>query len=971
MISRFLSVAFILFAICSVSLSSTTLKTGVIQKKSLPLDGIAGKQMKTRENSQYLSGRIIIKLMPGETIEAISSALSPLSVSRTARIFNDPMASRSSGNVDLSRFYYVDYSSPVDVFAAAEELSALAEVQYAEPQFIYPLSETSLFTPNDPSFGSQWGLTKIQAPLAWDITQGDTSVVIAIVDSGVETGHPDLAVNIWNNPGETGLDGSSNDKRFNNIDDDGNGYVDDWRGWDFGGADYNNVVPDNNPNPTGSNNAHGTHVAGIASAATNNNTGVAGVGFKCRLLPVKTSADNDTRAPGGLGYIIAGYEGVAYAAFMGADVMNMSWGGSGGSQFEQDIVNYATQQGTLLVGAAGNGNSSASHYPSSYNNVISVAATNSADIRSSFSNYGIDIDVCAPGSSILSTVYPSSYATWDGTSMASPFVAGLAGLVKSAHPTYTGLQLGELMRMTCDNIDGINPSYAGLLGRGRINASRALTESPSAVRARNFLMRDSLGGNNNGNPEPNETIDLYFTFTNYLSPTTNASAVLTTTAPGLTVINGMFNIGVLGTLDTIRNTATPFRIQLSGSVTPGLIATLKLTLTDGSQSDTQFYTLVINPTYQNHNINQVTVTMTNNGRIGYNNFPTNSQGVGFLYPSGGANHLFEGGLIIGNSATRLLSNVRNPGGTQDNDFLSSQIYNLQTPGVISNQDGSTVFSDSSAPLANRLGIQVKQYTYAFADSSDDDYVLVRYDIRNLTSTTISGLYVGQFFDWDIANYITNRTAYDPTRSLAYAWDQNTPTAPYIGMRALDSAAGVRGLVNDGNIVLDRAGKWGWISGGIGQASAGPQDIHTVISSGPYTIGGGATKMVSFAMVGGATLVTMQANADAAKAKWEHIRLLVGVEEEREEVPAAYKLAQNYPNPFNPSTTIRYAIPQAESVTLQVFDILGRHVSTSVDEVMPAGEQAVQFNASGLASGMYYYRMQSGRFSETRKLILLR
>jgi len=954
----------------SVGFASNS-KTSPLQKKSLPLDAVSNVQMKTRDNSQYLSGRIIVKLDPSTSIESISAFLSALSVTNIQPAFTDAMARRSKGNVDLSRFYYINYLSPVDAFAAAEELSALPQVEYAEPPFIYPLDETSIFTPNDPSFGSQWGLTKIQAPLAWDITQGDTTVVIAIVDSGVETGHPDLAANIWSNPGETGLDGSSNDKRFNNIDDDGNGYVDDWRGWDFGGADYNNVVPDNNPNPTGSNNAHGTHVAGIASAATNNGVGVAGVGFKCRLLPVKTSADNDTRAPGGLGYIIAGYEGVAYAAFMGADVMNMSWGGSGGSQFEQDIVNYASQQGTLIVAAAGNENSSSPHYPSSYANVISVAATNSSDIRSSFSNYGVDVDVCAPGSSILSTVYQSTYSVWDGTSMASPFVAGLAGLVKSVHQGYTGLQLGELVRMTCDNIDGINPSYAGLLGRGRINANRAVSESPSAVRAKNFVMRDSIGGNNNGNPEPNETIDLYFTFTNYLSPTSSASVSLTTTATGLTVTNGAFNVGVLGTLDTIRNTATPFRIALSGTVAPGLIATLKLTMNDGSQSDIQFFTLVINPTYQNHNINQVTVTMTNNGRIGYNNFPTNTQGIGFLYPSGGANQLFEGGLIIGNSATKLLSNVRNPGGTQDNDFLSSQIYNLQTPGVISNQDGSTVYSDSSAPVANRIGIQVRQYTYAFADSGEDDYVLIRYDIRNLNATPVTGLYIGQFFDWDIANYATNRTAYDPTRSLAYAWDQNTPSAPYIGMRALDSAAGARGLANVTGLVLDRAAKWGWISGGTALGGAGPQDIHSVISSGPFTIGAGATQMVSFAMVGGATLSAMQSNADAAKAKWEQIRLLVGVDDGRVGLPTFYNLSQNYPNPFNPSTMIRFAIPQADRVTLQVFDLLGRRVSTLVDEVKPAGEYTVQFNALGIASGMYYYRMQAGKFSETRKLIVLR
>ena len=149
-----------------------------------------------------------------------------------------------------------------------------------------------------------------------DLTQGDTTVVIGIVDSGVQLGHPDLTGNIWRNSGEMGTDGQGRDKRTNTEDDDGNGYVDDWQGWDFGGADYNNVVTDNNPSPTGGNNAHGTHVAGIASASTDNGVGVAGTAFQCRLLAIKTAADNDTRGPGGTGFIIAGIQGIAYAATM-------------------------------------------------------------------------------------------------------------------------------------------------------------------------------------------------------------------------------------------------------------------------------------------------------------------------------------------------------------------------------------------------------------------------------------------------------------------------------------------------------------------------------------------------------------------------------------------------------------------------------------------------------------------------------
>jgi serine protease len=179
-----------------------------------------------------------------------------------------------------------------------------------------------------------------------------------------------------------------------------------------------------------------------------------GAGFKCKLMGIKSSADNDTRGPGGQGYIITGYEGIRYAADRGCAVINCSWGGGGGGQFEQDVITYATvNKNALVVCAAGNESSSGSFYPASYKYVLSVASTNSSDVRSSFSNYGNNIDICAPGSSIYSTLWNNSYATFDGTSMASPIAAGVCAIVKSQFPTYTAMQVGEKVRVNCDNID--------------------------------------------------------------------------------------------------------------------------------------------------------------------------------------------------------------------------------------------------------------------------------------------------------------------------------------------------------------------------------------------------------------------------------------------------------------------------------------------------------------------------------------
>jgi len=170
------------------------------------------------------------------------------------------------------------FTAPLDAFTIAKEISQYPEVLYAEPWFIYPVNEITTCRPNDSLRSQQWALNKIMADSAYCFAMGDTTVSIGIIDTGVEWTHDDLKANIYTNWGEYGPDGNSGRKESNLIDDDGNGYIDDWHGWDFGGADLNNPVADNNPAPTNDGAGHGTHVAGIASGRTNNTTGIAGSG---------------------------------------------------------------------------------------------------------------------------------------------------------------------------------------------------------------------------------------------------------------------------------------------------------------------------------------------------------------------------------------------------------------------------------------------------------------------------------------------------------------------------------------------------------------------------------------------------------------------------------------------------------------------------------------------------------------------
>ncbi len=889
MMKRFLSVTVLGFFVLSIAFGAGhhSSVSPVVNKKPSPAS-LRNIKLKTPQNSRYLPDRVIVKFEPSVHPSKLLNMFGVMSVDAYAQRYGvqsvEPMFPHSkppkkAGDVDLSKFYLMKFSASRDAFKVAGELSQLPEVQYAEPVFKYRVSgDATLCTPNDSSRSLQWNLNNIFADSAFCISQGDTSVSIAIVDIGVQVNHPDLAANIWHNSGEMGLDSLGRDKRFNGVDDDGDGYVDDWQGWDFGGADYNNPVGDNDPSPTTTYLTHGTHVAGIASAVTNNHIGISGIGYNTKIMAIKTTSDNDyldveggSQGP----FVIFGDQGIVFAADHGAKIINCSWGGPGFSQAEQDIINYATQQGSLVVAAAGNDHTGNPNYPAAYDNVISVAAVNYLDHVTAYSNYGTTVDLAAPGGdspglAIYSTLYPSTYGLEAGTSMASPLVAGLAGLVAAKFPSYSPLQIGEQVRVTCDNIDGKNPYYVQQIGKGRINAVRALTESWPSVRMVSFVASDSGYGNNDGSIEPNEKFTITTNLINYLQPTSPSALVtLTSSDTNVVILTSQYSLGVLNTLSTTNNYASPFVVQAKSHPAQSDLVKFTILIDDGNYHDFQSFFVLINPTFATHNINNVGVTLTNNGRIGFNDFPNNSQGVGFTY--GGLNQLFEGGVLMGYSATNLVDCVRNDNGVQDADFVSSQIYSLRTPGIVSNQDGNTVFSDSGAVAPNTVGVQVGIRSYAFTSPADSNYVILRYDIDNISGADFSNFYAGLFLDWDIQpNYATNQTSFDPLRDLGFAWSPGVSNSVYCGARALNGASGFHGLINNAAIDLSRSGKWSWLSGGIVTIDS-IGDIHFAISSGPYTIPNGGTQTVGFALYGGKSLADLQTSADASFNQWNYIK----------------------------------------------------------------------------------------------------
>lgn len=347
-----------------------------------------------------------------------------------------------------------------------------SDVLSVEPQHTRHMT----VTPDDTYFDLQWHLYQtndidIDATDAWDTTTGSADVVVAVIDSGVDVDHEDLVDNIWVNTGETADNG---------IDDDGNGYVDDVNGWDFVDSDK-----DPNPDPNGIDEdgdgstdggiVHGTHVAGLIGAAGNNGTGVSGVAWTVSIMALRSLDDEGS----GTDQSIA--EAMEYAADNGADVINLSLGAYGNSSELQAGVDYAQSAGVLIIAAAGNDGldlSNLGFYPACATDVIGVAATNAADDASSFTNFGGGcIDVAAPGSSILSTLYTDDttfgftddYGYLSGTSMATPVVSGAAAVLKAANPTFSGSDITNALSGTTDDI-GLTSAY----GSGRLNVASAL-----------------------------------------------------------------------------------------------------------------------------------------------------------------------------------------------------------------------------------------------------------------------------------------------------------------------------------------------------------------------------------------------------------------------------------------------------------------------------------------------------------------
>jgi thermitase len=376
-----------------------------------PFTGNTNGNRDVAVNAAAVPGEILVKFRPGISGNSVKAMSAQLGMKQVGSV---------------NRLGVVTMKVSGDAKATIAKLNQNGNVLYAEPNYVATMSDFSVEkVVNDPRLAEQWALKNVDAAGAWDVNMGSKKTLLAIVDTGVDYNHPDLAGRV-----DKGRDFINNDDDA--MDDQG----------------------------------HGTHCAGIAAATANDGIGIAGLAPNVNILAVKVLS-----ASGGGSYESVA-SGITYAADRGAHIISMSLGGGASSQALQDAVDYAKSKGALVVAAMGNNGRESKSYPAACDGVMAIGATDINDGKASFSQYGTWISVGAPGHNILSTIPGNKYAVYSGTSMATPYAAGLAALVKDTFPSMTAAQIREKIEKSADDVG--TAGFDKQFGHGRINAANAV-----------------------------------------------------------------------------------------------------------------------------------------------------------------------------------------------------------------------------------------------------------------------------------------------------------------------------------------------------------------------------------------------------------------------------------------------------------------------------------------------------------------
>ncbi len=863
----------------------------------------------------------------------------------------------------LSRWFILEYAGEMSPDRAVFLASYSPVIELAEPVYARQFQSQ----PNDSLLGSQYYLALTHTLQAWDVQRCDSTMLVASIDEGIYLAHPDLVDAIWHNPGEMGLNGQGNPKQSDTLDNDNDGYIDDWQGWDFAG--YFGITSSNSPSSVV---VHGCHTAGILAATGNNRIGIAGVAFGAKVLIVKV-ADSFGDA------IIQGYHGIIYAVDRGAKVISCSWGGPGRAQSEQDVIDYADAKGSIVVCSAGNnGASPDENYPSAYEHTVSVAWITASLSPKDASQPSRHVSIGAPGDSILSTYYSigkqsAGDTTDQGTSMAAPQAAGALALIRQHWPNATNRWAMERLRATCDTLT--SDSKPGFNGRGIINVYRALTD----VHAYSLRLDSAVILSDSGNDwlESGQTAHVKLVFKNYLDSLPDARVSIellaadgTPLPPGGHFSVNPIQIGPISPIGPMQTSTATISVTADSTTPPETDLLVRLWLSDpavGYKGDYDYFVVHANPGYLTLH-NNLAVTITDNGAIGYRDATLDEQGAGFEWvnaPGGlrpdARGVLLGGGLIVAKDSTHVVDALGdfNFGGSIGKFKPRAPLLRQEITRYGPGDYITGAFSDSLYDTSQRIGLRMLEQCSALPAPANHAVVVTYAFFPSNYPSTVYQFDAGLYMDWDIGDYGLRDSAWFDLADSIFFVERSEPGYAVIAMKLTDVFPATSPLKyyalnntnNDGGFsvggLFPASLKWSLFQ--QNKANAGKGDVAVLLGANMNFLHMQAS--LTYIMALGVSV------ADARKNVMTTLGVMngtLGVSA----VPASGSGIDFWPNPATQRIRIlAHELPSGAALTIGVSDMLGRSVLRATvrngDEIdlslLSAGMYAVEVSGQGTHS----------------------
>ena len=948
----------------------------------------------------YMPGRVVVQFKEGVVpvtghaktgLNSFDAVASPFGIYRVQQAFPVIEAAAAKRALlpaarKLRRMYYVEYSGPFDPWEVVSGLLRSKEVERAEPHFTYELAgnmskaairdhnPAGRVVPDDELYDDQTHLNGMEMEAAWDVVKGeDGNVVVAITDGGTYWRHQDLRDNVWVNADE--IPG-------NGIDDDNNGYVDDVHGWDFS---------DSTNDPTGADGHvgldHATSVTGVVAAVANNGIGIAGTSWNAKFMPVNSSCLLDA----GLCWSAAA---TVYAAENGADVITAAYGRAVDSFLLADAMEFAVEHGAVVVAAGGNHNHNIDDmplYPASYPTTLSVGGTRKNSDRTSQHVFGRSLDVVAAAKDVNTTILGNQYDVADGTSLSVPIVAGVAALVRTQWPDYGVYEVMEQIRQTADNIDEAQPiSRRGLMGRGRVNARRAVTEEATpGIRMVKFDWKDADG---NGDLVPGESFTVEADFVNYGGDARALSVGLGVgnSRPFVTVTSPMIAVGAVPRLGTF---SASFDLQVNDPSPENHTMVLYVTVEDGDFSSVSDHLRIMANIKGLRSVttSKLTASVTNQGNIGYlinQEAPGTGEGFTFLGKQTRLlSAMYEGGLLIGTGVDNLVDCL-----ASDRPDKSRNKHFKAVPGadLFPQKGGPTTgwlrveMEDSGAEYP--LGLHILQDSFVDDTPEHEDFLVLRYAVTNTNEDQwLRGMYIGVYIDWDLdPDEAIDSGVYNEENQVAMIFDSEFEFGG-TGVKVLSSPPGISFDLLPYQVTFSggfsNSEKWEALSGGISNSvNYARRDLAQMVGAGPFDLGPQETTVVGFALIGGHDESDIVESAVNAQALWDSKLSGNTVANEAGVTPAQFDFAPVYPNPGNGMYSLSFTLPDAADVELVIYNALSQEVRALLHEPRSAGVHTVEWNGiddagASVASGVYFARLVAqgvkGRMTRSRPLVVIR